>query len=275
MEKPLKIEIVQRFHKRFDTGFNLDIIKDSIKGSDAELLIFPEMFLTGYTLGDDVFKMAMSLDDPPIREIEEACGDHDKNIVFGFPERSSKIKGQVHNSACLVGPSGVMGSYKKMHLVDFGPFEEYAYFTPGSEPFTADINGYRIGLLICYDIFFPELVKYYAISGADLVICISASPSMTRRFFESVMTARAIENTVFFAYSNLTGFDSRMDFWGGSTVIGPRGDVISKAPYYEEASVIARIDERSLRTARRNRPTIRDTRQDLLERTADLKRGTG
>ncbi|MFW3145523.1 MAG: carbon-nitrogen hydrolase family protein [Thermoplasmatota archaeon] len=273
MENALKVELVQKFHKRFDIEHNLDIITSSIKSSDADLVIFPEMFLTGYTLGDDLFKKAMNLEDPVIREIEEACGDFDKNVIFGFPERSTAVRGQIHNSACLVGASGVVGSYQKMHLVDFGPFEEYAYFTPGKAPFIADINGYRVGLLICYDIFFPELVKYYAIGGADLVVCISASPSMTRRFFESVMTARAIENTVFFAYSNLLGFDSKMDFWGGSAVIGPRGDTISKGPYYEEASVVARIDERSLLTARKNRPTIRDTRYDLLQRTADIRRG--
>lgn len=260
-----KIEIVQKEHLRFDVERNLETILTSLKGSGSDLLIFPEMFLTGYTLGDEVFRYAMHLDDPVFDRIRSVCSESEKYVILGFPERSGAIKGQVHNSACLIGPEGIIGVYRKQHLVDFGPFEEYSYFTPGNELMMADIKGYKIGLMICYDIFFPELTKAYALSGVDMVVCISASPSITKRFFESVMIARAIESTVFVAYSNLVGFDSRMDFWGGGALIGPRGDMISKGPYFEESSIKGKVDERSLRTARRMRPTLRDTKSDLIE----------
>jgi predicted amidohydrolase len=106
------------------------------------------------------------------------------------------------------------------------------------------------------------------LKGADLVVNISASPSLTRKFFEKVMVARAIENTIFFAYSNLVGMDSRMDFWGGGALIGPTGGLISKGPTFEEASILGEIDIHSLKLSRKHRPTIRDTNISLLEELA-------
>ncbi len=265
---PLKIEIVQKRHRRFDIEHNLNIIKESISTSSARLLVFPEMFLTGYTLGDDVHKLAMELDSPYLVTITEYCKKHDKFIILGFPERSVKTKGQIHNSAIVIGPDGILGTYKKMHLVDFGPFEEWGYFTPGNDLLMVEIDGYKVGVMICYDLFFPELTKLYALKGADLVVNISASPSLTRKFFEKVMVARAIENTIFFVYSNLVGMDSRMDFWGGGALIGPTGSLISKGPTFEEASILGEIDIHSLELSRKHRPTIRDTNISLLEELA-------
>ncbi|MGA1820149.1 MAG: carbon-nitrogen hydrolase family protein [Thermoplasmatota archaeon] len=268
---PLSIEIVQKHHKRFDMDHNLDIIKGSLSSSDSRLLVFPEMFLTGYTLGSDVTSYSLGKDSEILGEIVDACRENDKYLMFGFPESSADIKGQVHNSAAAVGPKGILGTYRKMHLVDFGPFEEWAYFTPGSELVMVDVEGFRIGLTICYDIFFPELTKAYALSGADAVVCISASPSMTRKFFEKVMVARAIENTIFFAYSNMVGFDSRMNFWGGGALIGPTGSTIARGPYFKEAEIKGGIDAHSLTLSRKHRPTLRDSRKDLLERLPLLK----
>lgn len=268
---PLKVEIVQKHHKRFDVDFNLRIMKESISNSSSSLVVFPEMFLTGYSLGSAVTSFSIDLSSTIIQEIEESCRDNGKYVIFGFPERSSEIKGQTFNSAAVVGPGGLVGTYRKMHLVDFGPFEEWAYFTPGNELLMVEINGFRIGVIICYDLFFPELAKTYALSGADAVICISASPSVTRKFFERVMVARAIEDTVFIVYSNLVGFDSRMNFWGGGALIGPTGSILSRGPYFREGSIQGEIDIHSLTLARKNRPTLRDTRKDLLERLRDIR----
>jgi predicted amidohydrolase len=91
---------------------------------------------------------------------------------------------------------------------------------------------------------------------------------LTKKFFESVMVARAIESTVFFAYSNMVGMDSRMDFWGGGALIGPRGNMIAKGPYYEEAVIQGQVDLHSLELARKHRPTIRDTNPVLLKELA-------
>jgi predicted amidohydrolase len=267
---PLSIEIVQKHHKRFDIDHNLGIIKEALRGSKDRLLIFPEMFLTGYTLGDDVHKLALRDDSPYFGEITDTCKDTDKFVIFGFPLRSSERNGKLHNACAVIGPEGLLGTYHKMHLIDFGPFEEWAYYTPGDHTTMVQIDGYNIGLTICYDIFFPELTKLYALNGADLIVNVSASPSVTRKFFEKIMVARAIENTVFFAYSNLVGMDSRMDFWGGGALISPTGGVISKGPYFEEASVRGEVDLHSLELSRKHRQTIRDTNISLLEELAKV-----
>jgi predicted amidohydrolase len=202
--------------------------------------------------------------------VADSCRENDKHVIFGFPERSDKIKGQVHNSAAFIGPKGIMGTYRKMHLIDFGPFEEWGYYTPGDRLLLEDVEGFKVGVIICYDIFFPELTKLYALNGADLVVCISASPSQTRKFFETVMPARAIENTIFFAYSNLVGMDSRMDFWGGGAFIGPTGSMIGKGPYFEEASIQGEVGQHTLELSRKHRQTIRDTNPSLLKEIAKI-----
>ena len=122
----LSIEMVQRHHKRFDISHNLSIIKSSISGSDSRLLVFPEMFLTGYTLGNDVTSLSITASSEVIGEITDSCRENGRYVIFGFPEMSSGIKGQIHNSAAAVGPQGLIGCYRKMHLVDFGSFEEWA-----------------------------------------------------------------------------------------------------------------------------------------------------
>jgi predicted amidohydrolase len=119
-------------------------------------------------------------------------------------------------------------------------------------------------MLICFDCFFPEVAKIYALKGADILVCISASPSTTRIFFEKVIVARAIENAIFFTYTNLVGTELNMVYWGGNTVIGPKGDVRAKGEYFEEAIVTCDIDLKDLSIAREFRPTLRDTRMELF-----------
>lgn len=261
----MKVVIPQKRHRRFEPEYNLGIIDKVVRTTESDLVIFPEMFLTGYNIGNEFFRLAQGLSSEYVIRLEELTRDTGKYLIVGMPEKSTEIRGQIHNSAGVFGPDGLVGFYRKMHLVDFGPFEEWAYFTPGSKPFMFEMGGFRIGLIICYDIFFPELTKYYALNGADAVVCISASPSITRKFFEITMSSRAVENTVYFIYSNLVGFDSRMEFWGGSSLIDPRGEEIVKGPYFEEALLTADMDLHKVEASRKLRPTLRDTRADLLE----------
>jgi predicted amidohydrolase len=151
-----------------------------------------------------------------------------------------------------------------LHLANFGPFEEHLYFAKGVEAPVFDTSFGKVGMLICFDCFFPELSKIYALKGADLLLCISASPSTTRIYFEKVMVARAIENTVFFTYTNLVGTELNMTYWGGNTVVGPRGDVKAKGEYFKEQNVQCDLDLKELTTAREFRPTIRETRMELF-----------
>jgi predicted amidohydrolase len=261
----ISVEIHQKRHILGEMSHNISLMTEALRNSDSRIIVFPEMFLTGYTLGRDIGDIALDIEDPIFESLKDEAVNRSKYLIFGFPERARKIRGQIHNSAMVLGPEGLIGVYRKIHLVDFGPFEEYAYFTPGNEPFMFSADGFRIGLTICYDVFFPELTKSYALRGADAVVCISASPSVTRKYFESVIRARSIESTVYLIYSNLVGFDSRMDFWGGSEMIGPRGNTIGKGPYFEESCISGEISEQEIRLSREGRPTLRDTRPHISE----------
>jgi predicted amidohydrolase len=269
----MKVLVAQKKHRRFDLDHNLGVIDEIVHNTISDMVIFPEMFLTGYNIGSEFFRLSQGPSSGAVQRLEDLSKETGKYLIVGMPEKSRDIRGQIHNSAGIFGPDGLIGFYRKMHLVDFGPFEEWAYFTPGREPFMFEIEEFRIGVIICYDIFFPELTKYYAVNGADAVVCISASPSVTRRFFETTMASRAVENTIYFIYSNLVGFDARMEFWGGGSVIGPRGEEVVKGPYFEEALLTAELKLHTVEASRRLRPTLRDTRRDILEMLASGRKG--
>jgi len=273
MKNAVRVEIAQVRHRRFDVDHNLVRLKDAVGLSEADIVVFPEMFLTGYSLGRDAFNLALDDVEGALGGLSDLSNSLSRGIVFGAPIKDRMIKGKVMNAAVVVLPGNAPMVYHKMHLVDFDPFEESAFFSPGRDPMMFEFRGLRFGVMVCYDLFFPELAKYYALAGADALICISASPSTTRPFFEAIMTARAIEDTTYVIYSNLVGMDGRMDFWGGGAIIDPRGKVLAKGPYFEEASIQADLELPVIESARRHRPTLRDTRPEVLERMLRVLKG--
>jgi predicted amidohydrolase len=260
----LKLALAQLSPVLGDKEKNLDMMENVVKNSESDLVMFGELFLTGYMCRDNLTKHAEPLDGVSVNAIAKMAKEHDTHIVFGMPERSKEVQGQIFNSAVLVYPDERVERYRKLHLANFGPFEEHLYFARGSELPVFDTDIGKIGMLICFDCFFPELSKIYALKGADVLVCISASPSSTRIFFEKVIVARAIENTLFFTYTNLVGTELNMVFWGGNTVIGPRGDEKAKGEYFKEGIVTSEIDLKELNVAREFRPTIRETRIELF-----------
>jgi len=265
-----KIALVQMQPRLGDKAHNLGIVERAIHSTDAEVLAFPEMFLTGYTLRDRYMELAEGLDGPSVRKLVELASEHERWLVVGMPELDPDKSGILYNSALVVSPDAEPETYRKMVLANFGPFEENLYFARGNKMPIFDTPVGRMGVEICFDLFFPEITKLYALEGADMVLCISASPSVTREFFEKILPARAIENTIFMAYANLVGTEQNMTFWGGSQLIGPRGNVKAGGKPFVEGLVKAEIDLSELEVARQFRPTIRETRQDLMERLGEF-----
>jgi len=266
----LKMSLVQLAPELGDKESNLTKMTEAVKNADSDIVVFGELFLTGYMCRDNLPKLAETLEGPSVKRVIDIATEHDAHIVFGMPERDTKVAGQVYNSAVLVTPDERVERYRKMHLANFGPFEEHLYFTRGVELPVFDTKLGKIGMLICFDCFFPEVSKIYALKGTDILVCISASPSATRIFFEKIIVARAIENTIFFAYTNLVGTELNIVFWGGNTVIGPRGDEKAKGEYFKEGQVSCEIDLNELNVAREYRPTIRETRLELFNELKNL-----
>lgn len=242
-----------------DKEENANRILEAIKKHNADIYVFPELYLTGYNIMNRVIYLAENIHQPSktLSELLSELKESKKIVIFGFPEKD--YRGIFYNSALIVTPNAI-SVYRKAHLPNFGPFRELIYYTPG-EPYQSivTVNDIRLGVQICYDIFFPETAKFYALQGADILVTISASPITSRRLFETLIAARAVENGFYHIYVNYPGVTEDLLFWGGSRVVGPRGNIIAKAKYFDEDVVIADIDLKILNAYRPFRMTYRDT----------------
>ncbi len=266
----MKVALGQYQARRGNTEANLERMDQVITSAEADLVVFPELFLTGYMARDDHMRLGEPLDGDSVSAIAGAAKATGSTVVFGMPEADPVKRGITYNSSVVVRPDGSADSYRKWSLPNFGPFEERMFFGHGSQLPVFDTPVGRLGLLICYDIFFPEICKAYALQGADILVCISASPTTSRDFFVKLAMARAIENACAFIYCNLVGSQMQLTFWGGSHIVGPRGQYIVQGPPYEEATVTGDIDLKEIELSRPLRPTVRDTRKEAWALLHDM-----
>lgn len=269
MKQKVNVALAQISCRRGDKAKNIARIKSTLalaKEKGADLVVFPELSLTGYTMRDQIYELAETIPGPSTRILEELGKNAETHIVFGLPELSEKTQATVYNTAVLTGPDGLIGKYRKMYLPTHSVFEEKRYFRPGYQTAVFDTKLGRIGLIICYDIFFPEVSRLARLKGAQLIVCISASPATRRSFFEVLTKARAIENTSFMAYVNLVGIEDGLQFWGGSRLIGPNGSILAKAKYDQEDLVIGEINYSDIRPIEAFVPILKDLRPELFEK---------
>ncbi len=236
-----------------------------------DILIFPELHLTGYTMRDEVYNLAEQIPGPSTGRVEKMAREHGVHIVFGMPEESG-VKGVLHNTAVLIGPNGIVGKYRKVHLPTHTVFEERRYYRPGQEAPVFNTPFGAIGLNICYDLYFPELTRLQALQGAQLIISISASPSLRRRFFEGFCLSRAMENAVYLAYVNRVGVEDGLQFWGGSRVISPSGSTLVQCKYDDEEYQLCKIDLDEVSRSRAFIPTIKDLDPGLFDQLSKKSR---
>jgi predicted amidohydrolase len=268
MKQKIKLALAQMSSKRENKAANIAKLQEvtaKAKAQGANLVIFPEMFLTGYLVRDQIYELAETIPGPSTEKISQIAKENSIYIIFGMPELSEKTKATVFNTSVFIGPDGIVGKYRKMYLPTHSVFEEKRHFRPGYQAAAFDTPIGKIGLFICYDIFFPEVARLVRLSGAQLMVCISASPAVRRGYFEILTAARALENTAFLAYVNLVGVEDGLQFWGGSRLVSPTGDVVAKARYDEEDFVVCELDFGDIRSAETFIPTLRDLRPELFE----------
>jgi predicted amidohydrolase len=227
---------------------NIDKVISATGNADIDLLVLPEFFATGYqfTHCSEVAQLAEPVPDGyTTRTLSLLSRKNNMYIAAGLPEMHED---KFYNSAILTGPEGFIGVYRKTHLY----FEENLYFSPGDTGFRVwDTKAGRIGIMICFDWFFPEAMRTLALTGADIV----AHPSnLVLPYCPDSMPLRCLENRVFAITANRTGTENRKEgssllFIGKSEIVSPKGEILVRAPEAEEALMVTDIDP----TASRNK----------------------
>ncbi|MFB0621054.1 carbon-nitrogen hydrolase family protein [Streptomyces sp. AGS-58] len=236
----------------------LDEAAGRAAAAGAGLLAAPEMFLTGYAIGDDIARLAEPADGDSADAVAEIATRHGLALAYGYPERDGET---VYNSAQLISADGTrLANYRKTHL--FGCFER-DHFTPGERHVVqAELNGLTVGLLICYDVEFPENVRAHALAGTDLLLVPTAQMHPYQFVAESMIPVRAFENQMYVAYVNRVGREGEFEFVGLSVLAGPDGTARARAGRTEQL-VVADADPAFLAASREANPYLHDRRSGL------------
>ncbi|MFI7299082.1 carbon-nitrogen hydrolase family protein [Streptomyces sp. NPDC050121] len=236
----------------------LDEAAGRAAAAGAGLLVAPELFLTGYAIGDDIARLAEPADGDSADAVAELAARHGLAIAYGYPERDGET---VYNAAQLVSADGArLAGYRKTHL--FGCFE-HEHFTPGDRPVVqAELNGLTVGIMICYDVEFPENVRAHALAGTDLLVVPTAQMHPFQFVAESMIPVRAFENQMYVAYVNRVGREGEFEFVGLSTLAGPDGVARARAGRGEEL-LFAEADPVALAASREANPYLKDRRPGL------------
>lgn len=203
---------------------------------NADILVLPELFLTGYNLGPRVRELAEHRNGPSLNSLAEIAREEKCAIAIGFPELDG---GAIFNSSALFDAQGsLVAVYRKVHL--FGP-EERQVYSPGSELIVHRIGELQIGMAICYDIEFPEFARELKRRGADVIIVPTANMEPYFEVPKTFIRARALENGIFVVYANFCGIEGELRYTGLSGVTGPDGIDLARAGPHGEALLLVEL----------------------------------
>ncbi|PWH18679.1 MAG: carbon-nitrogen hydrolase [Anaerolineae bacterium] len=238
--------------------------------SGAELIVFPELSLTGYVLQDIAATVAHRpvAEDPVFRPLLQASNDLD--MVVGFVEEDRRYRYYI--AAAYLSAGRVVHVHRKVYLPTYGIFDERRYFAAGDCFRAFETRFGRVGMLICEDFWHVSSPYALWLDGADVFLMTSASPGRgvtdeilgSAQWVQDVNRAYSGLFTSFFAHANRVGFEDGLNFFGGSTIFDPDGRMIARAPYNEEALTLCEIDLAQLRRTRVRLPLLRDERPEVL-----------
>lgn len=245
---------------------NLDAVTAALERAEADLIVLPELFASGYQFvsQEEAHQLAEPVPDgPTTRRLMEIAKRRRVHIVAGLPERAGSA---CYNSAVVVGPAGFIGCYRKTHLF----YEETLFFTPGDSGFQVwDIGPAKIGVMICFDWYYPEAARSLAVQGAD-IICHPSNLVLPN--CPDSMPVRCLENRVFAVTCNRIGTEARggkerLTYIGQSEVVTPKGVIIHRASRDQEELTIVDIDPTEARekTLNRYNDLFRDRRASLYK----------
>lgn len=284
----IRIVIAQINPKLGDLPANLALYEDRIRrGSEerADLVLFPELSLTGYFLRDTVPSVALTAKSAEMKALKQLS--RVVPFVAGLVEESADHR--FFNSAVYFEDGEIRHVHRKVYLPTYGMFDEQRYFARGDRVRAFESKFGRLTMLVCEDLWHPSTIYLAALDGALAVLCPSASPLRgivdgqaqddNARYWEMINRAYAETYSVFMIYGNRSGFEDGVGFWGGSEIVDPFGRRVAKAAYYDEDFLITEVSLESVRRKRTVSPLLRDEDLDLTinelmrirERPAALK----
>ncbi|MBO3802222.1 MAG: nitrilase-related carbon-nitrogen hydrolase [Thermoproteota archaeon] len=252
---------------------------EEAKSKSVDLLVFPELSLTGYNLKDLYFELSKESTEA-LNYLSSTYKDIHMLVGFIYEPRI----GLYYNSAAILGEGKVKQIYQKIYLPTYGLFEEGRYFTEVNQEYfyilkTVSVNGINVAAIICEDAWHPEPAELLARIGADLILIPASSPA--RNFYnlvngkppisltwEAILKTRAVENTSYIVFANRVGPEDEEFFWGGSMIVSPEGEVVASAKVNEEDFITYDLDLTSIKRARRFssfKKHVRDIHRRLLE----------
>jgi predicted amidohydrolase len=250
-----------------------ELIKEA-RSKGADLVVFPELGLTGYQLQDLAAEVAIRLDDPRLADLAAAASD--MSVIASFVEESADHR--LFIAAALLEDGEIRHVHRKLFLPTYGLFDERRFFAPGDILRAVPSRlGVGMGMAICEDFWHLTVPQLLALDGAQILVNVSSSPGRdlaatnevglgTATSWRTLMRTYAQLTTTFVIFCNRVGVDESISFWGGSEVIGPTGAAILSAPLYDEGLFVAEIATADIRRERISLPLLRDERPEFQVR---------
>ncbi len=251
---------------------HLELIAEA-RQQNTDLMIFPELSLTGYALLDLAVETAIRphQDDPVFNELLSASQDLDLMVGFVHEDRRHRF----YIASAYLANGKIIHIHNKIYLPTYGMFDEGRYFAPGDSVRAFDTRFGRVGMLICEDFWHASLPYLLWLDGADILLFASASPGRGLNQAPRLSSSEWVEHTNrayaglftnFVAHANRVGYEDGLNFWGGSTIFDPNGDLIVRAQDFEQTLITAEIDLNQLHRSRARLPLLRDERTILVKR---------
>lgn len=248
----MQVAIFQSAGGGLSAAERLAKLSDALAQTDCDLMICPELYVSGYNVGDVARDVAESQSDAFIEQARALAKTTSTGLVLGYPELAG---GTLFNSAMFIGSNGeTLANHRKLAIP---PGFERDHFKAGNAMTLVDFQGIRCAILICYDAEFPETVRTAAQSGAQLVIVPTALNVNWPVVADKVMPARAFENGVWIAYANHAGIEEELKYYGHSCIVDPTGQDAARAGPAEEILVCS-IDTNTVKAAQARLPYLQD-----------------
>jgi predicted amidohydrolase len=275
----LRIALAQVAPRLGDVDANLELSAEWLRRATddgAQLVVFPELALTGYLLQDLVPEVALRADDPRLAELSRQAPG--VMVAIGFVEETDAHR--YCNSVALLRDGELLGLHRKLYLPTYGLFDEGRFTRAGDRIRTVAVGEPlgRIGLSVCEDFWHPSVPMLQAQDGASLLVNVAAGPARAPGSaagiqaiagWHKMQDTYALLGTVAIAFCNRVGNEEGLTFWGGSRLLAADGSTVVQAPLWEEALVVGAIETDDLRMQRYGMPILADERLELVRRELD------